>query len=200
MAEVNAYATADQLREQLGETGTGNLKTALLERAVNAASRAVDQHCRRRFWLDDTATVKTYRPTFTDKALVDDIGDTTGLVVKTDSTGTGTFDLTWAATDYELEPLNALDPNALAWWWIVAVDRYLFPTARRVTLQVTAKFGWSGVPDDVEQATLMKAASLFKRKDAPFGVAGFNDFGVVRVTRQDGDVLDLLAPYRRMFA
>ena len=47
--------------------------------------------------------------------------------------------------------------------------------------------------------TLMKAAKLWKRKDTPNGVEGFADFGVVRVsTREDPDIMALIAPLRRM--
>lgn len=65
------------------------------------------------------------------------------------------------------------------------------------TVQVTARFGWSAVPYQVNEATILKAASLFKRKDAPFGVAGFNEFGAVRITRKDPDVLELLSDFAR---
>jgi hypothetical protein len=42
---------------------------------------------------------------------------------------------------------------------------------------------------------MLKAASLFKRKDAPFAVAGFSEFGAVRIGRNDPDVLELLGGY-----
>jgi hypothetical protein len=42
----------------------------------------------------------------------------------------------------------------------------------------------------------MLAEETFKLKDAPFGVAGFGDFGVVRV-RENPAVARLLAPYKR---
>jgi hypothetical protein len=38
---------------------------------------------------------------------------------------------------------------------------------------------------------------VFKRADSPLGVAGFGEFGVVRVTQLDPDVKALLEPYRR---
>jgi hypothetical protein len=87
--------------------------------------------------------------------------------------------------------------DAFSFWSLTAIDDKVFPLSdRRATLQVTAKFGWSAVPVDVEEACLLKAASLFKRKDAPFGVAGFGEFGVVRI-RRDSDVGELLNPYVR---
>jgi hypothetical protein len=67
-----------------------------------------------------------------------------------------------------------------------------------VTLQVTARWGWSSVPIEVYEACLLKAAALYKRRDSVQGVAGFGDFGVVRIGRSDPDVIDLLGPYRRL--
>jgi hypothetical protein len=61
---------------------------------------------------------------------------------------------------------------------------------------VTARWGWSAVPAAVKTATVLRAVNLFKRKDAPHGVAGFDGFGVVRL-RQDPDVMVLLQPYAR---
>lgn len=50
-------------------------------------------------------------------------------------------------------------------------------------------------PDNVRVACLMHAARLYKRKASPEGVAGFGEFGAVRVTKLDPDVERLVAPY-----
>lgn len=200
MAVTNAYCSLAQLRTHLGDAGSTQ-STELLERAINATSRAIDRHCGRRFWLDPTVATRTYRPEYGDLAWVDDIATTTGLIIKTDSAGDGTYATTWATTDYELAPENA-DANgqAYAWWRIAAVDRYLFPVAGRYRpLQITAKFGWSAIPDEVEAACLIRAASIFKRKESIDGVTGFADLGVIRISlRRDPDVAALLDPYIRI--
>lgn len=200
MALTNAYCTEQQLREHFADTN-GSLTTALLGRAINATSRAIDKHCGRRFWIDPTVAVRTYRPEDGDLAWVDDIATTVGLIVKTDSSGDGTYATTWSSTDYELQPLNAsADGGAYAWTRIAAVDRYLYPTAGKVApLQVTAKFGWSSIPDEVEQACILRAASLFKRTESVDGVAAFGDFGPIRISRsRDPDVADLLDDFIKM--
>lgn len=201
MAVVNGYCTLAELRTHLGDTGTA-LSAELLERAINASSRAIDRYCGRRFWLDAAVAVRTYRPDSAGSTYVDDIGTATGLVVKTGTDGT-TFPTTWASTEYVLEPRNAgivgsgSTADAHAFWELVAIAGRTFPThAYRPTLQVTARFGWSAVPVDVTEACLLKAASMFKRKDAPFGVAGFDGFGPIRIGRNDPGVMELLAPYR----
>lgn len=200
MTLVNAYATVQQVRDQLSDKDA-RVDEAQLERAISAASRAVDRWCGRRFWADSSAVVLTYRPEESCKAAVDDISSTTDLVVKTDDDNDGVFETTWTiGTDFQLEPLNAAaSGTAYAWWDLVAIGSQRFPThGPRARLQVTARFGWSAVPEQVTDATILKSVALFKRKDAPFGVAGFADFGAVRITRADPDVLDLLRPFQQV--
>jgi hypothetical protein len=202
VALVNAYATVAQFRTHMGDTGS-TLNTELIERALNSTSRAIERWCGRKFWLDAQVTIRYYRPDLPDIAWVDDIGTITGLVIATDTTGDGSFATTWASTDYELGPLNADtqgDATAYAWTWIEAVDRYLFPVgARRKPLKVTARHGWSANPADVEEACLIKSSSLFERRKSPLGLAsGISEFGVVRISRSDPDVLGLLHPFVKL--
>lgn len=198
MAVTNGYCSTDDVRKQLGDDDT-RLDQALLDRAVNAASRAVDRHCHRRFWQDTEAQQRLYRADDDQMVWTDDISTVEGLVVETDDTGRGVFAATWDRdVDYQLEPLNADadGPTPGAWWQLSAVGTRMWPVYdRRVGVRVTARFGWAAVPDEVVEATLLKATALFRRKDAPFGVAGFGEMGVVRITRSDVDVLELLAHY-----
>ena len=198
MTVTNGYCTAAELRIHLGDAGT-TLNATLLDRAVNAASRAIDKYCGRRFWQDSAVAARLYAPDDAYTAWVDDISTTTGLIVATDTTGDGAYATTWAASDYQLEPLTAAG-DSTPWWRIVAIGSYTFPQgARRAPLQVTAKFGWASIPDEVNQACLIRAGALFKRREAPFGVAGFSDLGVVRISRRgDPDVVELLDPFVRL--
>jgi hypothetical protein len=49
--------------------------------------------------------------------------------------------------------------------------------------------------EDANLGLIMQAARLYKRRRSPEGVAGFAEFGVVRVSRVDPDVAELLKPY-----
>lgn len=51
-------------------------------------------------------------------------------------------------------------------------------------------------PEAIVQALLMRAASLYRRRQTPEGVSGVGDFAVVRVGRNDPDVMRLENPYR----
>lgn len=205
MALTNSYATVAQLREHMADPGS-KLDAELLERALNATSRSIDKFCGRRFWQDAAVVAREYRPRDETVVFLDDISTETGLVVATDTTGDGSFTTTWLSTDYQLEPRNAdvvaagSSGDAFAWWQITAIDNETFPVHdHRATLRVTAKFGWSAVPVEVEDACLMKAAKLFRRKDSPDGIRGFSEFGPVRISRfEDPDVADLLENYMRI--
>lgn len=190
MALTNPYCQVTDLRTQLDDSSS-KIDQALLERVINATSRAIERYCGgRRFWQDPSPVSRLYRPLDSDVLDVDDISSSAGLVV---ATGSG-FSTVWATTDYQLEPLNAdKDDMAFAWTRIRAVGANAFDVfSPQATVQVTAKFGWSAVPEEVKEACILKAVHLFKRKDAPFGFAGFADFGPVRISRQDSDVVELL--------
>lgn len=205
-AVQHGYCTVDDLREHLGESKPGNLPENLLVRAINAASRAVDNWTGRRFWQDPTPQAILVQPSMVGYDLWlpgnTEISTTTGLAVATDN-GTGTYPTALAMdTDYRLWPYAANTGGSEygAWWMLegLGTSRFAVRGVRGLyPVRVTARFGWAFVPDPVEQATLLKAAALFKRKDAPFGVMQFGDIAAVRVTRQDIDVVELLSPYVR---
>src|SRR4051812_9505211 len=116
---VNGYCSVEELRGQLKDVGS-KVDTALLERAVSAASRAVDQYCGRRFWQDPAPVARLYNPLDVYCALVDDISTRTGLVVQTDNAGDASYTTTLGVNDFRLEPLNADQyGSAYAWTRIV---------------------------------------------------------------------------------
>lgn len=202
MPIVNGYCSAADLKEHFGDTNLV-LNTNLVERAINAASRAIDRYCGRRFWQDPTVQTKTYVAYDYWDLWVDDISTRTGLVVRCDTNFDGSYAVTLSPTDYQLEPLNA-DTESTAYAWsrirIIGNGFQYFPIWYRnqATVQVTARFGYSAIPDQVIEACLLKAAALLKRKDSPSGVMGFQDFGGVRISRFDPDVMALLSPYRKV--
>lgn len=202
MAVTNGYASVDELREHFGDDPqAGQLPLAALERALNATSRAIDLHCGRRFWQDPTPTVRRYPADDGEEVDVADISTTAGLIVATDPNLDGSWSTTWAASDYQLEPLDVdlEHPEAYAWTRLVAIADRTWPVhGRRVTVRVTARHGWSAIPPGVNEACILRAAAIFKRREAVFGVAGLNGFGEVRITRKDPDVIDLLHNFVRI--
>lgn len=195
MAITNGYCTLSEVKAALRITDA--LDDTLLENSVEAASRRIDGECSRRFYLDGSATARTYAANRSTMLIVDDIGTATGLVVKVDDDADGTFETTLTAgVDYQTEPANAIvqgEPLNM----FRALDRG-FPVASnsRNLIEVTARWGWPSVPDAIREATVLLASRQFKRYDSPLGVAGFGDLGAIVVRRIDPDVAAMISPYR----
>jgi hypothetical protein len=72
-------------------------------------------------------------------------------------------------------------------------------------VQITARWGWANpdaadhyLPQPVEQAAQIQGVSIFKSADAPLGIAGFGDIGIMRLRQAMHPVAAaLLPPYRR---
>ena len=200
MAIVNGYATLSDVKAALRITDT--VDDSLLEISIEAASREIDGWCERVF-TSSTAT-RIYRPTDVFTVDVDDLQSITTL--KTDSDGSGTFDVTWESTDYQLNPLNGIAGGITTpYTQVRAIGQYLFPiyeprnvNSNEASIQINGVWGWSSVPTAVKQACIILSMRQFKRYDSPTGVMGFGDLGVMRVGRVDPDVEKLLMPFRRM--
>lgn len=202
---THAYCSVSEFSAHLGSTASAS--EAQMQSVLNAASRWVDAQCGgRRFWLDPVAVARTYEPTCLYELRVDDIGSSSGVIVATDASGDGTFETVWASTDYQLLPYNApyRGPEAEPWTKIAAIGTQTFPWLsgsylnRSDRVQITARWGWPAIPEAVTEATKIRAAALFHRKNSPQGIVSFDDFGAVRLGRgEDRDVMSLLAPYRR---
>jgi hypothetical protein len=195
MAITNGYCTLSELKS--AARIADNVDDALLERAVEAASRRIDGECSRRFYVDTATSARTYAANRNAFLFVDDISTTTGLVVKVDDQMSGSFSTTLTVNvDYQTEPSNAVtqgEPITL----LRALDTG-FPVAEngRTLIEVTAKWGWPSVPHAIREATVLLASRQFKRLDSPLGVAGFGDLGAIVVRRIDPDVAAMVAPYK----
>lgn len=197
-----AYATLAELKAFVGIPTGDTADDTALQLALDASTTQVEGYTGRVFTADSVATTRDYMVTNTGELDVDPISTLTGLIVATDDNGDGTFETTWTVnTDYRVEPINATAAG-VPWDRIVALGTRWFPkNTYRPSVRVTAKFGWPGgtVPQAVKLATLIQASRLFKRKDAPFGVAGSVEFGSeMRLLNEvDRDAQNLLRPFRR---
>lgn len=62
-------------------------------------------------------------------------------------------------------------------------------------VKITGTWGWPEIPQNVTHAALLLAVDLFKMKDAPWGIAGMGELGMVK-TQANPEVMELLAKYR----
>jgi hypothetical protein len=76
----------------------------------------------------------------------------------------------------------------------------LFSNGLRPGVEVTAKWGWPSVPDDIEVACQILTADLYKRKDSPGGVLGLGDLGAIRMSPLGRDVTAMVRAYKREVA
>lgn len=198
MTLSNCYVTLAQFHQHMGIADSVDADVA--ERAITAACRAIDHHCYRRFWVDSPVTAITYQAEDPCRLYVKDISSTSGLIVKTDDGNNGTYGTTWTiTTDFVLKQWDK-DLSGSPYTRIDAVGGRTFPTyGQRERVQVTALHGWTAVPGEVVEATLIKAARIFRRKDSPIGIAGNPEFGQIRISRfEDPDVCQLLEPLVRV--
>lgn len=192
---TNGYCTIQQVKDALRISDA--VDDSLLELSIEAASREIDAYCQRVFY--PTTATRTYQPESTYLCEIDDLISITSLKTSTDNS----WDTTWSAADYQLEPTNGIAGGlAQPYTRVRAVGQYIFPYGNYVvpmlrpnTVQIIGSFGWSAIPLDVRMACILQAQRLFKRFDSPLGVIGMGDLGSIRVSRVDSDVQALLAPY-----
>lgn len=203
MPIVNGYATLQDVKA--AARITDSIDDSLLEIAIESSSRDIDAYCERVFFnTGATAVARVYIPQDIYLLETDDIISVTSI--KSDTTGEGGFNQTWAATDYQLEPLNGIAGGIpTPFTRIRAVGDYLWPiyeprdiNAGQASVEVTARFGFASVPTAIKQATILASLRAYKRYESPTGVLGFSDIGVVRVGRLDPDVERLVSPYRKI--
>lgn len=172
----------------------------VLTLALEAAARMIDEACGRRFYLDEEPSDRYYTQGAGNVLFVDDIGDPE-VTVGADDGNDGTYDTALVeGTDFNLRPYQTDGAGG---------PRPYTSLERRVggnwsqrwpkSVRVTARWGWPAIPGNVAYANLIQASSLFKRKDAPFGIVGSPDLGVGmrRLARLDADVEALVGPLRR---
>lgn len=194
---ANEYITSTALKKTLSLTGETYADDDITA-AISAASRIIDQACRRRFWLDSSDQTRYYERTDSNLVVIDDLATLTS--VKTDPDGTGTYSETWTQnTDFVFGPPNAAADGVP----FVAIHRrsqgnYVLPRGER-RIQVIGKFGWAAVPSQITQATTIFAARLLKRaREAPFSVVGLGFDGVaVRLPKVDPDIMVLIDGFVR---
>lgn len=199
MTITNGYITLANLKNYLKIDDS--VEDTLLESIIESASRSIDKIANRRFYLDATATARTYRPANIMRVITDDIGSTSGLILKTDPDTSGNYQTTLTlGTDYIVEPTNALVQGyPVTYLTIVSSNAFSYAINYRPTVQVTAKWGWPTVPDDVEQATYILSADLYKRKDSIGGVLGLSELGAIRMSPLGRDIAAMVRAYRREF-
>lgn len=193
------YCGLEELKDRLGITD--NTDDSSAQMAIQAASSWINEYCGQHFYR--ITETRTFRPHNIWELVIDPVVSVTALNI--DTTGNGTFDQPWTQNvDYQLKIGEyAYNPNAYgvarpfkkvqvlqAGKWFP----FIFPYSHQDRVQITGTWGWPAVPPPVTQACLTLAAQWFKEKDAPFGVLGSPDLGLVRIQANPW-IVELLRPY-----
>ena len=187
---MTSYVTPAEAEAYVRSTITADLVE--IEAAVEVASNAIDMHCVRSFIVPTAATTRSFVVLGGYLAKVDDIANTTGLIVVDNSS-------TLAAADYQLEtsPGRVARPDPAGLERPFAYIRRLsgsWHCDEEATLVITARFGWPAVPDAVKLATKMLAKDLLNMRDTRFGFVQVGDFS--RRIAENGMVAAMLDPLK----
>lgn len=198
MTITNGYTTLATVRTLVGIPASDTSSDSLIEATVESVSRMIDNHTGRRFYAG--TETQYYAPITIDEVFTRDLLSITTL--KTDDNDDGTFETTWATTDYNLMPFNAsLENRPYTWIETSGHGDYEFTLGVKKCVQIVGSFGYcttANQPKPVAEACKIQSVRLFKRKDAPFGMIGGGEFGQsVAIPDLDPDVKMLLAPYVR---
>lgn len=169
--------------------------------AITAASRAVDRCCNRQF--GSTAAQDRFYTAYWCTSLcrwcidVDDIMTAVGLTIGYDADDSGNY--TNDVEDFRLTPVNAA-AEGKPWTRVVVSPSSPNGVGDRAdAVEVHAAFGWSAVPAEVKQATLLQASRFLLRRDAVFGVMGEPGLATRLLDRVDPDVALILRGVRKVW-
>jgi hypothetical protein len=204
---TNGYCTLADVKAALRIPDT--VDDDRLSLAIDAASRLIETECGRYFYQDAGGpTARKFVANDPWLCEVDDIATSTGLIVQTDYAGDGSFGTTWAATDYQLEPINNRMEGENPWptTAIRAVESLYFPVwggiaypkpYTQALVKITAQWGWPAVPTPIVKACIVQSVALLKADDVPFGATPFGETGVLRLREALHPTAAILVqPYR----
>jgi hypothetical protein len=167
---TNGYCTLAQIKSAARIPSADTIDDAMLEMAVESASRMIDAECDRNFYA--TTTTRDFTPS--DAYTVDTDDLTVITSVKIDDEGDLGFRITLATSDYQTEPLNQrVSGNPYPIYRLRMIGDYLLPIwGKQATVRIAGTYGFTPTPIQVTQACVIQASRIFKRLDSPLGVAG----------------------------
>lgn len=176
---AGVYATLAQLKAELGVPTTDVRSDERLQGLLEAVSRLIDAECNTQFY--SASETLYYTPSFLNELLVDDILSVSSLM--TDASGDGTYELTWAPTDYVLAPYNAQTGSQPRPYWRIEcayAGRYSFPVGvpRGVKLTVLRGFcDLTALPSGVEAVCLRESLFQAQANVTPYGMTAGDGSG-----------------------
>jgi hypothetical protein len=195
------YCGLEEMHDRLGITDTSD--DSLLITAIATAAGWINEYCGRHFYRITEA--RTYQPTSVWTLDIDDLVDDPSIAMAVDMDGDGVYETPWVrGTDYVLRyGPGRFNPNytgqarPFRQLQVVQSGKWLpftWPYSHLNRIQITGPWGWPSVPWPVAESNRILAADVYKTKDAPFGVAGVSDIGVIRI-QSNTSVVENLQPF-----
>lgn len=167
-----------------------NRDADLMKGALVAAEIEVDTYCGRSFDRQGNKDARYFRARSPRFVRIDDTIDIATVEVgyNTRAGSFTTFAGEYVNWDCNGGSIDMLEADSSSW-----------PHPKGwVKVTPTTSWGWTAVPGNVAEAVKIQALKLYRRKDAPEGVLGFEGAGVVKISRGlDSDSLTLLRGWRR---
>ncbi|MEM9773333.1 MAG: phage head-tail connector protein [Chloroflexota bacterium] len=184
MPITNGYATLQEVKDELGIAD--NTEDTQLERNIEAASRVIDG-VKAPLVFYTTSGDEVFQAHFADELHITKPCVSVSAVA-IDSGGDWSYATTLPTADYVTEgsPIHTIRLNPSA------ANR--FPLAAR-GVRVTGVWGYSdSVPTAIQEACVMIAKRLYKRKDAVLGVLGSTPVknAEIQYAKNDPDIMLLL--------
>ena len=188
------YSSVAVIKEYLGiPSGTTSEDTAITA-GLEAAEEEIDQYTGRTFVVPGSASARIFNAATDVDVELPDMAQTTGVIVKIDTTDDGTYDTTLTLTSEYIINGNAAPYRSVRRVDGSAIPRYM---SGRPTVEVTAFWGYAmSVPKPVTQAATVLGARLYQRRSSPLGFQAGFEGDAVRISRVDPDVKALLGGYR----
>lgn len=184
-----AYVLLDEFKDYIRDQVS--VDDAVSQAALTAAEVMINDFCQRSFDVAGASSTRSYTPPSGECAVLR-IHDCTSITSITE------WGSTLAAASYQAEPVGLLTWTGAARPY-EQVRRYGAPWAYdygKAQIVVTATWGWSATPASVTEATKIIAKDILQQRNNNSGVAGFGEFGAIRV-RMNPIAIDLLKPLRR---
>lgn len=190
---MSSYVTLAEFASYTRDQVAG-VDDVVMQAALDSAEELINDFCQRSFTVAGAASARSYSPSNVRSDFLR-IHDCTTVTSVTE------WGTTLAAAVYQTEPIISVDWSgrngpieqlrryATYWAW-----DYGFPR-----IVVTATWGWAATPNAVKEATRIIAKDILQQRNNNSGVAGFGEYGAIRV-RMNPIAIDLLKPLQRQEA
>lgn len=200
------YVSMDELKSSINDSSGQDKDDYEVQQACITATTLIHDLCGQHFYQINEARTFSYESIF--EMFIDPLvpGSITEFAI--DYSGTGVYDTVWTEgkdfqtlrynQKYNTRWLGEARPHDYV-RVIQGGTRQMLPFVWAYTqanrVKITATWGWPQIPNNVHHAALLLAVDLLKMKDAPWGIAGMGELGMVK-TQANPEVMELLSKYR----